>query len=227
MSFIAEPSFIFRAGARSLSTRYVTELTDCILESVASGTFKLKDLPAATEVCAMFHRSYEDFGLSMETSLQKAWTASSPVDLAKRRIYIRFAGEGALLGMVKERLFCGFFQEVCDSCSSSTDPEVVLNGFAILASVMQKQGLACTGLLSKTQKEMQELINREWKYTKACVLSEAIQSQLACLVTTVYQTLAGSHLKVANSQVQELEKQILAMKIDKGTYQFCKCAGVT
>ncbi|CAD7941997.1 unnamed protein product [Amoebophrya sp. A120] len=200
--------------------KYVEELSECFVECVTTGAFKLKDLPAVVELFAHLHAGYqaENFAGSLEKSLQKAWgQASFSKDLfPRRRVYCRLAGELALLKIVPERIFAIFLQDVCTACDKGEDDEQLCNAFAILASVMQKQGLACTGVLSKTQREMEEGIGREWKRTRLCVLNDTTQSTLAYAIKSVFEKAGGRGLAHANQHVLEQQRLNDAMMIDKG-----------
>ncbi|CAD7963839.1 unnamed protein product [Amoebophrya sp. A25] len=206
--------------------KYVEELSECLLESVTTGVFKLKDLPAAVELCAMLHVSYPDFSSSMEKALQKGWgQASFSKDLySRRRVYCRLAGELALVKVMSDKLLLSFLQEVCGACEAERTAgdkagaeEQVLSAFAILASVVQKQGLAIAGIASKTQREMEEMIGREWKRARVCVLSDATQQALGAALVSVLEHAAGAHLLQANRAVQEQDGVNTVLMIEKGS----------
>ena len=123
--------------------------------------------------------------------------ASANYDLPKRRVLLRFLLELMLAGVVTEdakrelpalsrakdelhgfALGLFMWNETCDRILGDfggvVPPQLELNveekPYAVLASVMQKQGLSLTGCESATQKGQEKLAGREWKYTRTCYL---------------------------------------------------------
>lgn len=195
------------------ASKYVSELTDCILEA-AGNTLKLKELNAVSKVCSKLNATYDEFAALMAKAIVKAFQTTAGNELNRRRFLFRMCVELCLIEcvpMAKPPLL-ELLKELCDI---SAPEEQLVTNFTIISSLVQKHAVSCFNMVPSKQKAYAEALGKEWP-ERQCMLEEGMRNQLQQLAVNAYQSAAAGLLRNAHGRLLEQEKTNAALRVDKG-----------
>merc|ERR1719453_1204603 len=106
-----------------------------MVEAVTEGvlTMKLKEIPIAVVAASQLHHKYEEFGKELCEKLFKSFMSTPPLEMAKRRVCLRFFVE-CQLAEVWDPACNSPLEMVTDLCNKSVSEDVVLSNVQVLAN---------------------------------------------------------------------------------------------
>lgn len=195
------------------ASKYVSELTDCILEA-AGNTLKLKELNAVSKLCSKLNATYEEFAALLAKAIVKAFQNTAGSELNRRRFLFRMCAELCLTECVPATKppLLDMMKELADI---SVPEEQLVTNFTIVSSLVQKHAVSCFNIVPSKQQTYAEALGKEWP-ARQCVLDEAVRNQLQQLAVNAYQSASAGMLRNAHNRLVEQEKANAALRVDKG-----------